>query len=186
MLWHRQKQKDNNGNDLSVGQQVDLGEAVADLWMKKATGSILNLGSLAGFGLDVSMSTAKAKRGNTMGAGISAVAAQGAGLSSWGVGGVVGATIGEFLLPFGGAVAGFDIGEIVGSTAAALTVDKFVRTRTQRFFNAVKDTRPRVRFGGFKDSQPAYTMRQRAEQELSGSLLNARQYLGKEAQLMHQ
>jgi hypothetical protein len=28
-------------------------------------------------------------------------------------------------------------------------------------------------------------MRQRAAQEMSGSLLNARQYLGKEAALMH-
>jgi hypothetical protein len=39
--------------------------------------------------------------------------------------------------------------------------------------------------GGYQDTQTAYTMRQRAAQELTGSLLNARPYLGKEAALMH-
>jgi hypothetical protein len=65
--------------------------------------------------------------------------------------------------------------------------DKIARTETQRAVNLMTTSRPRVRFGGnFKDSQPAYTMRQKAEQELSGSLLNARRYLGREAQLFHQ
>jgi hypothetical protein len=65
--------------------------------------------------------------------------------------------------------------------------DKIARTETQRAVNLMTASRPRVRFGGnFKDSQPAYTMRQKAEQELSGSLLNARRYLGREAQLFHQ
>jgi hypothetical protein len=39
--------------------------------------------------------------------------------------------------------------------------------------------------GDYQDTQVAWTMRQRAAQEMSGSLLNARQYLGKEAALMH-
>jgi hypothetical protein len=40
--------------------------------------------------------------------------------------------------------------------------------------------------GDFQDSEAALTMRRRAAAELSTSLLNARQYLGKEAVLMHQ
>lgn len=39
---------------------------------------------------------------------------------------------------------------------------------------------------GFVDSQRAWTMRQRAAIEIGQSLLNARQYLGREALLMHQ
>jgi hypothetical protein len=45
----------------------------------------------------------------------------------------------------------------------------------------------KLNFGGnYKDTTVAYTMRQKAAQELGGSLLNARTYLGKEAVLFHQ
>jgi hypothetical protein len=40
--------------------------------------------------------------------------------------------------------------------------------------------------GDFEDYQAAYTMRQRAAQEMNSSLLNARRYLGQEAALFHQ
>lgn len=40
--------------------------------------------------------------------------------------------------------------------------------------------------GNYEDTQLAYTMRQKAAQELGSSVMNARQYLGKEALLMHQ
>jgi hypothetical protein len=44
----------------------------------------------------------------------------------------------------------------------------------------------RVRMGGdYQDTQVAWTVRQRAAQEMAGSLLNACQYLGREAALMH-
>jgi hypothetical protein len=41
-------------------------------------------------------------------------------------------------------------------------------------------------YGPWKDSEAGYTMRQRAANELSGSLMNARQILGKEAVFMHE
>jgi len=40
--------------------------------------------------------------------------------------------------------------------------------------------------GNYEDTQIAYSMRQRAAQELGSSVLNARQWLGKEAAFMHQ
>ena len=44
----------------------------------------------------------------------------------------------------------------------------------------------RVNMGGdYHDTQVAWTMRQRATQEMAGSLRGARQYLRKEAALMH-
>ena len=39
--------------------------------------------------------------------------------------------------------------------------------------------------GGFQDTEQAYTMSQAAAREMSRSLVNARQYLGKESVLMH-
>lgn len=166
---------------------------------------------------DVSISSAKAKRGNTVGAGISALGGQAAGFAGFYVGDHAGRTAGQIAgkyllgdlgaslapaassLPWigeslSGVLAeglgiglGGPIGALVGVTVGSLVGDKIGRGGTQRFYKSVLDTVPLVRFGGdFKDSQPAYTMRQKAEQELSGSLLNARRYLGREAQLMHQ
>jgi hypothetical protein len=39
--------------------------------------------------------------------------------------------------------------------------------------------------GNYEDTEAAYTMRQAACNELSGSLLNARQWLGREGAMMH-
>jgi len=45
----------------------------------------------------------------------------------------------------------------------------------------------RLRFGGdYRDTQTAYTMRQTAARDMSGSLMNARQWLGQEGAFMHQ
>jgi hypothetical protein len=40
--------------------------------------------------------------------------------------------------------------------------------------------------GDYKDSEAAFTMRQRAVQEMGSSALNARRHLGSEAVMMHQ
>lgn len=70
-------------------------------------------------------------------------------------------------------LAGFALGEKIGD-AFQYTVDSIDKSR-------------RLKFGGdYKDTAVAYTMRQKAAQELGGSLLNARQWLGKESILMHQ
>ena len=104
-------------------------------------------------------------------------------MSAYPIGVTAGEVIGGFLLGPAGAV----VGGIVGGGIASLVTDKKVRSGTQVILHDVIRSRPRVRFGGnFKDSQPAYTMRQKAEQELGSSLLNARRYLGREEQLMHQ
>jgi phage tail tape-measure protein len=105
------------------------------------------------------------------------------GIGGFMVGRAAGAAIGEFILP----VVGVWVGSIVGGGVGAMVGDKIARSGTIRTIKMLNDARPRVRFGGnFKDTQPAYNMRQLAEQQLSSSLLNARRYLGSEAQLMHQ
>ena len=74
--------------------------------------------------------------------------------------------------------------------AATMVMDPIVRQDTMRFAERIADIGPssrRLQFGGrYEDNEVAYTMRQRAAQELGGSLLNARRYLGAEAALMHQ
>lgn len=95
--------------------------------------------------------------------------------------GAVGKTAARGLL--GGA------GGIVG-LAAAYAVDRVVREPLTKAYAAVtREARLTRHFnagGDYEDTQVAYTQRQRAVQELSQSLLNARMYLGKESVLMHE
>jgi hypothetical protein len=108
-------------------------------------------------------------------------------------GGAIGAGIGSMIAPGVGTIVGGIIGGIAGSIGgnaagnamfggvaqnAGLAARAIVRTA-----RAV-DT---VQFGGnFVDSRAAYTMRQRAVQDMSGSMLNARQFLGNEAIFLHE
>jgi len=56
-----------------------------------------------------------------------------------------------------------------------------------RFLQKLDHRMRRLEMGGdYVDTERAATMRQRAVQEMSGSLLNARSVLGQEALLMHQ
>jgi hypothetical protein len=185
MLWHSSKSKQKSEeSDLSVGQRFDLMDSVIEIVSRAGGGSKnpLNWATATMGAADVSISSGMAKRGNHVGAGASAVAGQVTGMTGYVAGATAGEVLGTFILP----VVGTWIGGIVGGGVGSLAGDKFGRSTTQRLFNTVSDTRPRVRFGGFKDSQPAYTMRQASEQQLRGSLLNARRYLGAEAQLFHQ
>jgi hypothetical protein len=105
------------------------------------------------------------------------------------VGGIVGGFVGSLVpLPFSGilgAVAGTFVGEGVGgnlfnSPAKSLGMGARALVKTSRAVD-------RVQFGGgFVDSASAYTMRQNAVQEMSGSMLNARQFLGNEAIFLHE
>ena len=76
----------------------------------------------------------------------------------------------------GAVVGGFVLGApMERKAAAALQYVKETGRRTMK-----------VNMGGdYVDTEAAYTMRQRAAQDMSGSLLNARTYLGKEAALLH-
>jgi len=72
-----------------------------------------------------------------------------------------------------GQIIGGTVGERVGSTLKPL--------------EDLGHQAYHLNFGGeYKDTEVAWTMRQRAVQEMGSSALNARQYLGKEAALMHQ
>lgn len=183
-MWHPPKRKDKDKpSDLTVGQRFDLVDTALEVISRGAGGTINPLNWMTGTmaAADITFSSATSKRGNIAGAGASAAVAQVAGMGGFVAGTLTGTAIGSFLLP----VIGSYVGGVIGGGIGSLTSDKIARTATQHLFNAVKDTRPRVNFGEFRDSQPAYTMRAKAEQQLQGSLLNARQYLGKEAQLFH-
>jgi hypothetical protein len=90
-----------------------------------------------------------------------------------------------------GAVGGlFGIPPIVSSTIAGILLgDKIDRAIVNTVQAAVDfgSKQRRANFGGdYRDTQVAYTMRQTAAREMSGSLMNARQWLGQEGAFMHQ
>lgn len=96
------------------------------------------------------------------------------------IGGIVGTGI-----AIAGAIAGQIAGENIGlglTKGIGRQVGMGARSiiRTARAID-------RVQFGGnFVDSRAAYTMRQRAVQDMAGSMLNARQFLGNEAIFLHE
>lgn len=103
-------------------------------------------------------------------------------------GAIAGAAIGTaFGGPIGGVIGGL-VGGIGGYTLGEMGINNYAYDKG-RFFSdmaASSVSRRKIEFGnGFQDSQAAYTMRQLAVQEMAGSLLNARQYLGNEAYFMH-
>lgn len=76
-------------------------------------------------------------------------------------------------------------GAVVGGFLADEFFSKGVTNALQIMHDLPRD-RARVNFtGGFQDSRNAFTMRQRAANELSGSLYNARAYLGQEGSFLH-
>jgi hypothetical protein len=91
------------------------------------------------------------------------------------------AGIGSFI---GGAVFG-----LPGALAGGFLADEFFSSRVGKAVGRLKDVarnQHHVNFSsGFEDSENAFTMRQRAVQEMSGSLMNARQYIGNEGSFMH-
>jgi len=93
------------------------------------------------------------------------------------LGALAGSVVGSAMLGLPGEVVGTMIGYELGS----LPGKALAKVR------ALGESSRRVHVGGdFQDTEAMATMRRRASAELSTSLLNARQYLGKEAVLMHQ
>jgi hypothetical protein len=87
------------------------------------------------------------------------------------------------------ALAGGVVGGPVGALAATLLLGPALESNMAKGLQSFAEfgrNQRRLETGGYKDTARAYTMRQRAAQELSGSLLNARQILGREAAYMHQ
>lgn len=92
---------------------------------------------------------------------------------AFGVGDVVGTTI-------AGPVGGFILGSITEGVGGKIG-------DAVQFFNDIDRNIRHINMGGnYEDTRAAYTMRQRAAQELGSSVMNARQWLGKEGALMHQ
>ena len=96
-----------------------------------------------------------------------------------------------------GRTAGFAVGDIIGNTIAGPIGGFVLGSLTEKVGGAVGDavqmfndfnrTIKHINMGGnYEDSRVAYTMRQRAAQEMGTSVMNARAWLGKEAVLMHQ
>jgi len=115
----------------------------------------------------------KAPRGHKI------AAATGGGIG-FGISSVIGGAVGGFLgIPPQAAaiVAGLAFGNAIDST-----IGRGVQYAVDFGSNMRK-----ARYGGdYRDSQVALTMRQAAAREMSGSLLNARQFLGQEASFLHQ
>lgn len=112
-----------------------------------------------------------------------------------GIGRAVGSLIGEAAGTLLGAFAG-PIGVMAGGTAGAIyggDVGEFFtrrgayeKGRLASFATAGAIAKRKVQFGrGFRDTSEAQTMRQLAVQEMAGSLLNSRQYLGNESYFFH-
>ena len=112
-----------------------------------------------------------------------------------GVSGASGAILGEVIGTIAGAPfgpAGVAVGQIAGNFIGAPVAAFFTRRRSYEkgrmasYAAAGAISKHKVQFGrGFRDTEEAYTMRQAAVQEMAGSLLNARQYLGNEAFFLH-
>jgi hypothetical protein len=140
-------------------------------------------------GLDLAISAGTAAPEEMAGRAIGAVAAQAADIGGYFVGRAAGSAVGAFIggaLGGGvGAVPGAAIGGFVGGFGLPFLIDPMVRKISKPINRLVGAAQHRIHFGGFIDSQPAYSMRQRALIELKGSLLNATQWMGVEAQLMH-
>jgi hypothetical protein len=92
------------------------------------------------------------------------------------IGGLLGAAVGGML----GNLPGELVGGWLGTEIAEKAVAPF-----DLWQKAMNQTHQLNFGGGYQDSQQAFTMRQRAIQEMGSSALNARQYLGREAALMH-
>ena len=115
--------------------------------------------------------------GFALGAGIGTMIAPGVGTV---VGGIIGGAI-SIATTIGGSIAGEKIGSsLMQGPARQLGLGARAISRTARAVD-------RIQFGGnFVDSRGAYTMRQRAVSDMSGSMLNARQFLGNEAIFLHE
>jgi hypothetical protein len=186
-----QKNRDMFMN-MTPGQHLDLAEAVISPFAIRASHHILNSGTGLITGMDLGLSVGESSSRDQASNAIASVGATMSGMASYKTGYALSSAIGERIAGSFGLAAtgpigmGISFAGIVAGTALGVTLDPIVRGGIQRTTKGLFDWgRGHVRFGGFHDSQPAYSMRQRSLQELNGSLLNARQYFGKEAQLFH-
>jgi hypothetical protein len=134
-----------------------------NLWGKVARDQMLWTMPMAAF------SMASAPKGKMAERGLEMATMTAGAMVGGAVGGAFGGPIGEFL----GQLVGGTVGEKAGAVVAPL--EELGREAHHANFG-----------GDYHDTEVAYTMRQRAVQEMGASALNARMYLGKEAALFHQ
>ena len=163
-------------------QIIDLFESTTQATLR-STGAGRRLGgasamlklAFAGSVLDAGIQMATAPRGKIGTTAIRSAAGNIGGLLGGLTGSFLGASI-PIIGPFIGDIIGQQLGYEIGYRASKPIED----------FAGFNRQVTRLRMGGdFEDYQAAYTMRQRAAQEMGSSLLNARQYLGQEAALFH-
>jgi len=91
--------------------------------------------------------------------------------------------------PFLGMAIGTALGGGLGGLVGGFVLDPMLQASVGKAMQYAADAgrnMTRLQTGGdYVDSEPAWTMRQAAAQEMSRSLLNARQYLGKEGAFLH-
>lgn len=97
----------------------------------------------------------------------------------------IGAAVSPLGTVIGGLVAG-PVGAVAGTFILDPLIQSTVAKQAQKFVEFGRKQRTLDFGGGFNDSETAWTMRQRAAQEMGRSLLNARHILGREAAMMHQ
>lgn len=87
-------------------------------------------------------------------------------------------------------IIGGALGGPGGAMLAQSTIQPILQAAIEKpldAFAGLHQNVTRMKMGGdYEDTEVAYTMRQRAAQEMGRSLLNARRYLGSEAAMFHQ
>lgn len=92
-------------------------------------------------------------------------------------GGLIGSAVGGLIGGIPGAIVGGALGDQVS--------EKFIGDTYQSFSELNRNITALNMGGNYRDTQKSFTMRQNAVREMSGSLMNARSVLGKEAAYMH-
>lgn len=161
-------------NSLAKREQLLKGKGFSGaIFGRPMKGLGVGLGHLKGFGYFAAgtgiLSSVTAPKGHKMSGFVGGAART----AAFAVGDVIGSML-------GGPLMGMALGSI--TEHAGETVGDAVQ-----FFNDFNKMTKHINMGGnYEDTRVAYTMRQRAAQEMGTSVMNARTYLGKEAALMHQ
>ena len=185
-MSHRDDQKRNPSSPfagLGLGQWGDIGEGIARGTILKGEGIWSNPynGALLFTAPDVAFRLASARRGTKATAAAGGLAGNTVAPAAFWMGNTLGrVATASRLGAFQGTMMGTGLGLLAYSMA-----EKPVQWAVGKLEDEGRYAR-RFHFGGdYQDSQKAFTMRQRAEAEMSSSLLNARHQLGNEARLMH-
>jgi hypothetical protein len=131
--------------------------------------------ALAGLNLGIALGTAK--KGEVVQSGVGAAVGDVGGIIGSTIGGIIGAAIPIPGLSFVGKVVGGMTGYGIASSGTMKSIGTGLKlAKASEHLNIG---------GNYHDTKLAYTMRHRAAQELSGSLLNARHWLGSEGRAFH-